>query len=60
MKQQMIKQFLKKGGKVSLLGVPSGDVQEGVPFKYIVHNEIMVTGSRADPNTMWKVIGMMF
>ena len=51
--------MVKKGGKVSLLGVPSGDVKEGIPFKYIVHNEIMVTGSRADPNTMWKVIGMI-
>lgn len=51
--------MVKKGGKVSLLGVPSDAVQEAVPFKYIVHNEIMVTGSRADPNTMWRAIGMI-
>jgi L-iditol 2-dehydrogenase len=51
--------MVKKGGKVSLLGVPSDAVQEAVPFKYIVHNEILVTGSRADPNTMWKAIGMI-
>lgn len=51
--------MVKKGGKVSLLGVPSSDVQEAVPFKLMVHNEIMVTGSRADPNTMWRVIGMI-
>jgi L-iditol 2-dehydrogenase len=52
-------QMVKKGGKVSLLGVPSESVKETVPFKYIVHNEIMITGSRADPNTMWRVIGMI-
>ena len=41
--------MVKKGGKVSLLGVPSPTVQEAVPFKLIVHDEIMITGSRADP-----------
>ena len=51
--------MVKKGGKVSLLGVPSSSVQEAVPFKQIVHDEIMITGSRADPNTMWKAIGMI-
>jgi L-iditol 2-dehydrogenase len=51
--------MVKKGGKVSLLGVPSGSVQEAIPFKYLVHNEIMITGSRADPNTMWRVVGMI-
>lgn len=50
--------MVKKGGKVGLLGVP-GDVQEAVPFKLIVHNEIMITGSRADPNTMWRIVGMI-
>lgn len=49
----------KKGGKVSLLGVPGADVREPVPFKHIVHDEIMITGSRADPNTMWRVISMI-
>lgn len=51
--------MVKKGGKVSLLGVPSESVKEAVPFKYIVHNEIMITGSRADPNTMWRAIGLI-
>ncbi len=51
--------MVKKGGKVSLLGVPSDKVQEAVPFKYMVHNEIMITGSRADPNTMWRAMGMI-
>ncbi len=26
---------------------------------YIVHNEIMITGSRADPNTMWRAVSMI-
>jgi L-iditol 2-dehydrogenase len=52
-------QMVKKGGKVSLLGVPSADVKEAVPFKQIVHDEILITGSRADPNTMWKAVAMI-
>ena len=51
--------MVKKGGRVSLLGVPSEKIQEAVPFRYIVHNEIMITGSRADPNTMWRAMGMI-
>jgi L-iditol 2-dehydrogenase len=52
--------MVKKGGRVSLLGVPSGaNADETVPFKTIVHDEIMITGSRADPNTMWRAIGMI-
>ena len=51
--------MVKKGGKVSLLGVPGAGVQEPVPFKQIVHDEIMITGSRADPNTMWRAISMI-
>lgn len=52
--------MVKKGGKVSLIGVPADSKMiEAVPFHYIVHNEILVTGSRADPNTMWKAMGMM-
>ena len=51
--------MVKKGGRVSLLGVPSASVQEAVPFKQIVHDEIMITGSRADPNTMWRAVAMI-
>jgi L-iditol 2-dehydrogenase len=51
--------MVKKGGRISLLGVPSDKVQEAIPFKYLVHNEIMIIGSRADPNTMWRVMGMI-
>ena len=51
--------MVKKGGKISLLGVPEAEVQEPVPFKQIVHDEIMITGSRADPNTMWRAIEMI-
>jgi L-iditol 2-dehydrogenase len=51
--------MVKKGGRISLLGVPSDKVQEAIPFKYLVHNEIMIIGSRADPNTMWRAMGMI-
>lgn len=48
--------MVRKGGKVALLGVPADTVQEKVPFKYIVHNEIAIFGSRANPNVCWKII----
>ena len=48
--------MVRKGGKVSLLGVPSDTVEEKIPFKYIVHNEIAIFGSRANPNVCWKII----
>jgi len=49
----------RKGGKVSLLGVASADVMEEVPFKYTTHNEILITGSRANPNVSQKVLEML-
>lgn len=48
--------MLRKGGRVALLGVPSDKVQEKLPYKYIVHNEIAIFGSRANPNVSWKII----
>jgi len=45
-----------KGGRVALLGVPPDKVIEKIPFKYIVHNEIAIYGSRANPNVAWKII----
>jgi L-iditol 2-dehydrogenase len=44
---------------VALLGVPPGSVVEELPFKYIVHNELAIFGSRADPNTTWKVVQLI-
>ena len=46
----------RKGGKITLLGVANADVQEEIPFKYTTHNEIMITGSRANPNVSKKVL----
>jgi len=51
--------MVRKGGKVGLLGVPPDKVVEELPFKYIVHNEIAIFGSRANPNVSRKIIQMM-
>ncbi len=51
--------MVRKGGKVGLLGVPPDDVREALPFKYVVHNEIAIFGSRANPNVSRKIIAMM-
>lgn len=51
--------MVRKGGKVSLMGVPNDKVLEELPFKYIVHNEIAIFGSRANPNVSRKIIAMM-
>ena len=48
--------MVRKGGSVALLGVPPDRVQEKLPYKYIVHNEIAIYGSRANPNVSWKII----
>ena len=51
--------MVRKGGKVGLLGVPPDALLEQLPFKYIVHNEIAIFGSRANPNVSRKIIEMM-
>ena len=51
--------MVRKGGKVALLGVPPDHVVEELPFKYIVHNEIAVFGSRANPNVSSKIINLL-
>ena len=49
----------RKGGKVILLGVPYEEHDEPIPFKYVAHNEIMISGSRANPNVGWKFLNMI-
>ena len=44
--------MVRKGGRVVLLGVPPNHVQEPLPFKYIVHNEIAIYGSRVKCSSM--------
>jgi L-iditol 2-dehydrogenase len=51
--------MVRKGGKVSLVGVPTDKVLEQLPYKYIVHNEIAIFGSRANPNVARKIIRML-
>ena len=52
-------EMVRKGGRVVLLGVPPNHVQEPLPFKYVVHNEIAIYGSRANPNVSRKVISLI-
>jgi len=51
--------MVRKGGRVALLGVPPDHVIEELPFKYIVHNEIAIFGSRANPNVSRKIISLI-
>jgi L-iditol 2-dehydrogenase len=52
-------QMVRKGGDVVLLGVPPGHVEEPIPFKYVVHNEIAIHGSRANPNVSREIIALI-
>jgi L-iditol 2-dehydrogenase len=52
-------EMVHKGGRVALLGVPPNHVVEPLPFKYVVHNEIAIFGSRANPNVSRKVISLI-
>jgi len=52
-------EMVRKGGRVALLGVPPASVIEPVPFKHIVHEEIMITGVRANPNVSNKLLQMI-
>ncbi len=51
--------MVKKGGRIALLGVPPDHIIEELPFKYIVHNELAIFGSRADPSATWKVVQLV-
>jgi L-iditol 2-dehydrogenase len=52
-------EMVRKGGRVSLVGVATDQVVEPLPFKYIVHNEIAIFGARANPNVSRKVISLI-
>lgn len=49
----------RRGGKISLIGVAKDEVREAVPFKYIAYNEILITGSKANPNTSKAALTLM-
>lgn len=50
---------VKRGGRVGLLGVPEGQIDEPIPFGYTVSNEIAVFGSKANPNVSGKIIPLI-
>ena len=50
---------VRKGGKVVLLGVPDGKTRLDLPMKHVVHNEIAIFGSRANPNVSQEVVSLM-
>lgn len=52
-------QSVKRGGRVGLLGVPEGQVNEALPFGYTVSNEIAIFGSKANPNVSDKIIPLV-
>lgn len=52
-------QMVRRGGRVGLLGVPQGEVDEHIPFRYTVSNEIAVFGSKANPNVSHKILALV-
>ena len=48
--------MVRRGGKVGLLGVPDESVEEKLPPRYIVSNEIDIVGSKANPNVSHKML----
>lgn len=50
---------VRRGGRVGLLGVPEGKIDEPVPFGYTVSNEIAIFGSKANPNVSNKIIPLL-
>ncbi len=52
-------EMVRKGGRVALVGVPPDRVIEPLPFKYVVHSEIAIFGSRANPNVSRKLISLV-
>lgn len=51
--------MLRRGGTVVMLGVAKDGITEDIPLKYTTANEIRIQGSKANPNTGWKVMGMV-
>lgn len=49
----------RRGGAVVMLGVAPDGVMEEIPFKYTTANEITIYGSKANPNTGWKVMELI-
>ncbi len=56
--QQAVR-MVRRGGRVGLLGVPQKNIEEKIPFAYLVSNEISVFGSKANPNVSKKIISLI-
>ena len=52
-------EMVRRGGSVGLLGLPSREVNDPLPTRHIVHDEIAIFGSRANPNVSSKVINLI-
>lgn len=51
--------MVRRGGAVVMLGVAPDGVNEEIPLKYTTANEITIQGSKANPNTGWKVMELI-
>ena len=51
--------MVRQGGRIGLLGVPTDQVVEKIPFKYLCRNEIGIFGSKANPNVSDKVLALI-
>ena len=51
--------MVRRGGRVGLLGVPRGEIDEQIPFRYTVSNEIAIFGSKANPNVSHKILAFV-
>jgi L-iditol 2-dehydrogenase len=49
----------RRGGKVVMLGVAPDGVVEEIPARFTTANEIAILGSKANPNTCWKVMQLI-
>ncbi|MDI9483300.1 MAG: zinc-binding dehydrogenase [Bacillota bacterium] len=49
----------RRKGKVVMLGVAPDNVTEEIPLRYTTANEISILGSKANPNTGWKVMELI-
>ena len=51
--------MVRKGGRVSLIGIPPDPIVTDLPFNRIVLSEIAIFGSRANPNVTDKVLALI-
>ncbi|MBI5305671.1 MAG: alcohol dehydrogenase catalytic domain-containing protein [Chloroflexi bacterium] len=52
-------EMVRRGGRVALLGTPAQGIEDLLPTRRIVHDEIAIFGSRANPNTSSKIINLI-